>query len=54
MLFISAEENELAPGVAELHIQASEVITVILPEGDEIHVSGDGKVFDSYGKEMKA
>lgn len=50
MLYISAEENALAPGTAELHMQENESLTVILPDGDEIYVSGDGSVFDSSGR----
>jgi hypothetical protein len=53
MLFIAAEDNALAPGVAELHMQATEDVTVILPEGDEIYVAGDGSVHDGQGREMR-
>jgi hypothetical protein len=54
VLYISAEENVLAPGVAELHLQPSDDVTVILFDGSEIYVSGDGGVRDSQGREMKA
>ena len=51
MLFISPEENVLAPGTGELHLQENEDITIVLPDGDEIYVSGTGAVFGSDGKE---
>lgn len=54
MLYIPAEDNALAPGVAELHLQEAEDIIIVLPEGDEIYVAGDGRVTDNFGKEMKA
>jgi hypothetical protein len=51
MLFVPPEKNVLAPGVAELHLNAADVITVILPEGDEITIAGDGTVYDNDGDE---
>jgi hypothetical protein len=53
MMYVAAEENALAPGIAELHIQAAEDVTIILPEGEEIYVAGDGSVRDSQGREMR-
>jgi hypothetical protein len=52
-VYVAAEENALAPGIAELHIQAAEDVTIILPEGEEIYVAGDGSVRDSQGREMR-
>lgn len=54
MLYVSPEENVLAPGVAELHMQETEDLTIILPNGDEIYVGGDGSVADSAGRRMHA
>jgi hypothetical protein len=53
MLYLSAEDNTLAPCVAEVHMQETEDLTIILPEGDEIYVSGNGQVFDNQGRELK-
>jgi hypothetical protein len=53
MLYLSAEDNTLAPGVVEVHMQETEDLTIILPEGDEIYVSGNGQVFDNQGRELK-
>lgn len=52
MLYISAEDNMLSPGVAELHMQANDDITIILPGGEEIYVSGNGTVQDNFGREL--
>jgi hypothetical protein len=40
MLYLSGEDNTLAPGVAELHMQENEDLTILLPDGTEIYVSG--------------
>jgi len=52
MLYISAENNALAPGIAELHMQPGEDITIIFVEGDEIYVNGDGSVEDGSGRRL--
>jgi hypothetical protein len=54
MLYVAAEENVLAPGTAELHMQENEDLTILLPEGDEIYVSGTGEVTDSQGRRLHA
>lgn len=53
MLFIPGEENVLAPGVPELHLQFTDDITVILPNGEEIYISGDGRVSDNDGTRLR-
>jgi hypothetical protein len=53
MLYLSGEDNALAPGVAELHMQENEDLTILLPDGTEIYVSGNGQVFDNQAREMK-
>lgn len=53
MLYIAADENDLAPGVPELHLDTSDAITIILPNGDEIYVDGDGTVTNGSGIRLR-
>jgi len=39
----------LGNGGPELHLSPEDDITVILPDGEEIYVSGDGAVADTDG-----
>jgi hypothetical protein len=52
VLFVSAEGNEMAPGVAELHLQAGDDITVIFPDGTELYVAGNGDVTAGDGRSL--
>jgi hypothetical protein len=49
MLYIAADKNP-SSNVAELHLQEHEDITIILPDGTEIYVSGDGTARNQYGQ----
>ena len=52
MLYIPADGNALADGIAELHLQETEDITVILPDGDEIYISGTGHIETGDGRKI--